>query len=468
MLMDDLVHHLEQAGINQVILSAYGFKTPLLPQNFLLSVEFNEALLNSLPLKLIDGNTDGHGAIVKLPLSQERLRKWNRQERTPILTVYPRIMHRLKAVMSHSTYSEISDRIGTFNKRIVDLRNIVEILKSHINGNEVLDESMTGFRMEYRLNADTMLEVREMVLGNNLFILEDIFPRFEITLKFVPYYLYFQRLDQMLGILSTHKSLQQRDSNQVPVQLQSMLADTINMFGFYNWRWMQRFQFIENGLWWRNDPAPVWIPENYDVHALLRDKDFRNNLVCPFEGNHNLARSQVGTRGPDPQSKFTLRGSIEQLRMICKWCKVNLTEKTLLRILRDYFEESGESFNDYPEFYIDDDSTESNGGNLEDVIEDGNSEDASDDRNLYITSNDRNSNNAGDNGSLDSASCENSIDFEENDDNDVIDVDEIDILVNNPQVEEKNENIIDIDVIDSIEDNQEGFREDSESDVEFL
>ncbi|KAJ3113176.1 hypothetical protein HK098_007794, partial [Nowakowskiella sp. JEL0407] len=433
-LMDDLVYHLEQTGIKQVILSAYGFKTPLYPQTFLLSVEFNEALLNSLPLNLIDGNVDSYGAIVKLPLSQERLREWNRQERTPMLTVYPRVMHRLKAVMSHSTYSEIPDTIKTFNKRIADFRNVVEILKGYINGNEVLDESMTGFRVEHRLNANTMLEVREMVLGNNLFILEDIFPRFGITMKFVPYYLYFERLDQMIGILSTHKSLQQRSSNQVPVELQSMLADTINI----------------------NDPEPVWIPENYDIRALITNKDFRNNLVCPFEKNHNLARSRIGTRGPDPQSKFSLKGGVKQLRMICRWCKVNLTEKTLLRMLRNYFDESGESFNDYPEFFMDDVETESDDEDLENMANKSLSENISDDGNLENADDVGNLDNVSDNGNLvDVSDSRSSPEVAENDDNEVIDVNAMDIVGDNMENFNYEGNLINVDAIDRIEDRVE-------------
>ncbi|KAJ3110337.1 hypothetical protein HK098_000608, partial [Nowakowskiella sp. JEL0407] len=148
--------------------------------------------------------------------------------------------------------------------------------------------------------------------------------------------------------------------------------------------------------------------------------------------------------------------------MVCKWCKSNLTEKTLLRMLRNYFDESGESFNDYPEFFMDDVEIESDDRNLEKASDCSPSEDIRVDRNLHNADNVRNLDNASNDGNLVYVKHGRSLlEVEENDDNDVIDVDGFDIVEDNAENVNYDDNVIDVDAIDIIEDNAENINYDN-------
>ncbi|KAJ3116094.1 hypothetical protein HK098_006714, partial [Nowakowskiella sp. JEL0407] len=410
-LLFDMVYGLVRAQIPKVIITEYGTKSLIHASFPLILPEVENAMLRSRPLQIIEPPNLSHkelqhtnyfdiarnfkyplthtyiplfacesnssvypvmqaldgvgqfGSIVKYKISRSKLPDWPRYLPLPQVTVYPRIVHRYKSAMTVTSYTTIPKKTKTAITRLYQLQGFHKLLNEliirdvdeNISSIQESGEELNGFRIEIRVYHDTLRLARELLERYELFDPITLFALCTIKLKKVPIQEVLQISDKMKNWLIEDNLRNWNKRGVIDEQTQAKLAQTMNILGIYNWKWLSHLKGV-SGYWWEEE-VNGWLPDGFNiVDAIL---DYREQLNCPlsdesfdFENATNADYQRYlkhqnfsSFKNYKQKVKFTSIGRItERLRLRCNICKKSLSVNASEEMMKKYMFNNNLSF----------------------------------------------------------------------------------------------------------------------------
>lgn len=253
-----------------------------------------------------------YGSVVKYQI--RNLSNWPVYLPLPIITVYPRIVHRYKSFMSASSYESMPKTIRTGKLRLQKLENLFTLIKSlllfddqnNITKISTVAPELNGFRIEYRyvfiylvkrlfilffrVYSDTPRIAWKLLQRHQLLDPKFVFRLCNITMKKIPLKDMMNQASQMITSLKSDPLFEWTRVNHLDNDVKCKLAQTMNMFGIFQWKWRQTLERLDS-KWWEDQPKPSWLPTDIDIKSVILD--FREYLECPILEESLLTKSKT-------------------------------------------------------------------------------------------------------------------------------------------------------------------------------